>query len=349
MIQSTRVPVDSNLSGPTVLTPHGFRSLPESPLPSSPHARFLMGTLLAGIARLIVALIQSIPLDVAARLGRFLGGVAWKLDRRHRRVTLENLHLALGSELDQAAIEAIAKEHFKRLGESYCAAIKTASMTDAQLRGRIEVSGFEALIPHEGKVAVVALGHFGNFEVFARLRPFAGGRQLATTYRALKPDAIDRVLQRLRSQSGILFFERTRDGAKLRSALNQGNLLLGLLSDQHAGNKGLWLPFFGHHCSTGAAPAVYALRFQAPLAVGVCYRTSLGHWRLEFSTPIPTLDADGSPRPQADIMLEVNSHLETAVRKDPANWFWVHRRWKKPSAYQLSRLHSTDCEQPDSD
>lgn len=308
-----------------------------------------MGTILACIAHLVVGLLQSIPLDSAARVGRVLGGLCWWLDRRHRKVALENLHLAFGRELNQGTIEAIAKEHFKRIGESYCAAIKTASMTDAQLRGRIEVTGFEALIPPDGKVAVVALGHFGNFEVFARLSPFAGGRQLATTYRALKPDAIDRVLQRLRSQSGILFFERTRDGARLRSALNQGNLLLGLLSDQHAGNKGLWIPFFGHHCSTGAAPAIYAQRFQAPLAVGVCYRTQLGHWRLEFSAPIPTRASDGSQRSHADIMLEVNTHLEAAVRKDPANWFWVHRRWKKPSAYQLSRLQSSADGEEESD
>lgn len=308
-----------------------------------------MGTILAGFARLVVALLQSIPLDAAAHMGRVLGCLAWWLDRRHRKVALGNLRLAFGSEMDESSIEATAKEHFKRLGESYCAAVKTASMTDAQLRGRIEVTGFESLIPPDGKVAVVALGHFGNFEVFARLRPFAGGRQLATTYRALKPDSLDQALQRLRSQSGILFFERTKDGAKLRSALNQGNLLLGLLSDQHAGNKGLWLPFFGHHCSTGAAPAVYAQRFQAPLAVGACYRTKLGHWRLEFSPPIPTKGPDGSPRSQSEIMLEVNAHLEAAVRRDPANWFWVHRRWKKPSPYQLSRLHSSDPEEPESE
>jgi lauroyl/myristoyl acyltransferase len=48
-------------------------------------------------------------------------------------------------------------------------------------------------------------------------------------------------------------------------------------------------------------------------------------------------------------MLEVNTHLEAAVRKDPANWFWVHRRWKKPSAYQLSRLQSSDSEEPEAD
>jgi len=27
-------------------------------------------------------------------------------------------------------------------------------------------------------------------------------------------------------------------------------------------------------------------------------------------------------------MLEVNQAFETAIRRDPANWFWVHKRWK---------------------
>jgi KDO2-lipid IV(A) lauroyltransferase len=27
-------------------------------------------------------------------------------------------------------------------------------------------------------------------------------------------------------------------------------------------------------------------------------------------------------------MLDVNRAFEDAVRRDPANWFWVHNRWK---------------------
>jgi KDO2-lipid IV(A) lauroyltransferase len=27
-------------------------------------------------------------------------------------------------------------------------------------------------------------------------------------------------------------------------------------------------------------------------------------------------------------MRQVNQAFETAVRRDPANWFWVHNRWK---------------------
>ncbi len=293
-----------------------------------------MGFLLGIFVRALVATLQALPLDWVARLGRCAGNMTWWLDARHRRVALENLERALGSEFSPQQLRGIARENFRRIGENYATAVKTAAMTDAELAPRIDVSGFDEAVPPIGTLSVVAVGHFGNFEILARLRPLAHGRQLATTYRAIRPPALDAALQRLRKRSGILFFERTRDGAQLRSVLNQGNVMLGLLSDQHAGNRGLWLPFFGHPCSTSAAPAVYALRFHARLAVGICYRTRLAHWRVEFSEPIPTRSADGSARRPEEIMLDVNRCLESAIRRDPANWFWVHRRWKAPSRQQ---------------
>jgi len=55
----------------------------------------------------------------------------------------------------------------------------------------------------------------------------------------------------------------------------------------------------------------------------------LARWRIETGDEIPT-HAHGQPRSVADITLEVNREFETAIRRDPANWFWVHRRWKPP-------------------
>jgi KDO2-lipid IV(A) lauroyltransferase len=295
-----------------------------------------MGFLLDVLVRTLVAILQALPLDFVARIGRAAGGIAWGLDRRHRSASLENLKRALGSELSSQELHAIARENFRRIGENYASAVKIAAMSDAELAQRIEVIGFDAALPPPGTLSVIAVGHFGNFEVLARLQPLARGRRLVTTYRALRPPALDAALQRLRNQSGILYFERTRDGARLRSALSKGEISFGLLCDQHAGNRGLWLPFFGHPCSTSAAPAVYALRFEAKLAVAICYRTRMAHWRVEFSDAIPVRLPDGSRRGPAEIMSDVNQHLEAAVRRDPANWFWVHRRWKPPSPLQAT-------------
>jgi hypothetical protein len=46
-----------------------------------------------------------------------------------------------------------------------------------------------------------------------------------------------------------------------------------------------------------------------------------------LSAAIPTRGADG-PRRSSAIMSDVNRAFEQAVRRDPANWFWVHNRWK---------------------
>jgi lauroyl/myristoyl acyltransferase len=119
-----------------------------------------------------------------------------------------------------------------------------------------------------------------------------------------------------------------------------------LLSDQHAGDSGLRLPFLGHECSTSKAPASYALRFNAQLFVGICYRTSLAHWSVEVCDEIPTHE-NGQPRHLAEIMLDVNRVFEAAVRRDPANWFWVHNRWKKSNHKAREVKPETDSVEAD--
>jgi KDO2-lipid IV(A) lauroyltransferase len=113
----------------------------------------------------------------------------------------------------------------------------------------------------------------------------------------------------------------------LKAAMNQPGLLLGLLADQHEGSGGLRIPFLGHECSTSLAPAILALRYHCALRTGICYRVALARWRIEAGPEIATHE-NGAPRTSEAIMRDVNKAFEQAVRRDPANWFWVHNRWK---------------------
>jgi lauroyl/myristoyl acyltransferase len=140
---------------------------------------------------------------------------------------------------------------------------------------------------------------------------------------------LNRLLQSLRERSGCLFFERRTDAQALRAALDQRRLLLGLLSDQHGGGRGVPVTFLGRLCSSSAAPAILALRYRCPLHTGVCYRVGLGRWRIEAGDEIPTRE-QGRARPVEDITRDIQAAFEAAVRRDPANWFWVHKRWKSP-------------------
>lgn len=285
------------------------------------------------VARALVALLQSLPLRFVARLGRFGGALAWWLDARHRRVTLNNLKLCFGNEKSIIEIRALARENFRCIGENYACAVKTAAMTLEELQPQVEFvdkKGFSSESTQQRHAnIVVAIGHFGNFELYARLNRFMPGYQLATTYRGIRPASLNRLLQSLRERSGCLFFERRFDAAALKAAMSRGGIVLGLLSDQRGGDGGLRLPFLGHDCSTSAAPAVFALRYDAALYTGFCFRTGLAKWRIEVSDEIPTHE-EGRARSSEAIMRDVNRAFETAVRRDPANWFWVHNRWKMP-------------------
>src|SRR6266851_3391213 len=239
-----------------------------------------MDALLYYLALVVVKGIQALPLPLAALAGRAGGALAYWCDWRHRRVARQNLAACFGAEKSAGEIRRLAKENFKRIGESYCCAIKTAAMSWEQLRPRCEFVGAERLLPPGAQAGplrrVVAIGHFGNFELYARFGQFMPGFQCATTYRGLRQVSLNRLLRSLRERSGCLFF---------------------------------------------------ALRYHCPLHAGICYRVGLARWRIEAGAEIPTRQ-DGQARTVEAITLDINRAFEAAVRRDPANWFWVHNRWK---------------------
>jgi len=296
-----------------------------------------METLLYFIARGLVAILQSLPLPLVARLGRAGGALAYRLDARHRRVALQNLALCFGQEKSPEEIRDIARENFRRIGENFVCAAKTAAMSFEALRPHVEFAGIERLPEKNAGQpppnVVVAIGHFGNFELCARFGQFRPDYQCATTYRALKHPPFNRLMQELRERSGCLFFERCSDGPLLRAAMQRRGIILGFLTDQSA--NGFRGPFLGHDCSTTLAPAVFALRYHCELFTAFCFRVAPARWRVELGEEIPTHE-NGRPRPTRTIMRDVNRSFEAAVRRDPANWFWVHRRWKIAE----SKVHS---------
>lgn len=290
----------------------------------------MLDFLLYWAVRMLIWVLQMLPLRAVARLGRTGGLIFYWFDRRHRRVALRNLALCFGDKLPNHELRAIARENFQRIGENFASAVKTAAMPARELLKHVKFVYTEKLYsPLRSRV--LAIGHFGNFELYARFAEFAPEFVPITTYRGLRQPAINRLMQDLRTRSGCRFFERRSDANALKAAMNQPNVLLGLFADQNAGKRGLRLPFLGHDCSTSPAPAIFALRYGCTLQTAVCYRVGPAQWEIEVDDEIPLYD-NGSARPLEDIMRDMNRAFEAAVHRDPANWFWVHNRWKAHAA-----------------
>ncbi len=283
------------------------------------------------VARVFIGMVRLLPLKVVALTGRICGGLTYLVDRRHRRVALENLAQCFGQKMSSQEIRRLACENFKRIGENFACILKTSGMSDEEIKPILGVKGVEKIPSpdpgQENRSMVFAIGHFGNFELYARFRLFLPTYQGATTYRGLNQPVLNRVLQELRNKSGCWYFDRRSDARALRDAMMNKHLVLGLLVDQHGGDRGLPVPFLGRNSSTSPSAALYALRYRTPLMTAVCFRTGLARWTIEIGDPIPT-HVEGAPRRIEDICMDINRAFETAILRDPANWFWVHRRWK---------------------
>ncbi|MDG1891246.1 MAG: lysophospholipid acyltransferase family protein [Verrucomicrobiota bacterium] len=294
-----------------------------------------LDTLLYMLGRCVVFLIQLFPLGWVAALGRLAGFLAFYLDRRHRRVAIGQLRWFLGKTARKGDPVSMARTHYRHLGENYLCAIKTAGMSDKDLERSTEFTGMNLFSkaptrdtpPGWKNGWIIAIGHFGNFELYARSLGGLNGRVGAATYRGLNQPGLDRLLQELRARSGVQFFDRRKHVAALRRLMGKGSVVLGLLADQATGS-GIAIDFLGERCTCSTAPAVLSHRYQCRVATAICHRTGPASWRVEFGSEIPTMFR-GQRRSVEDLTRDINHVFEKAVLAEPLNWFWVHDRWKR--------------------
>jgi lipopolysaccharide heptosyltransferase II len=176
-----------------------------------------------------------------------------------------------------------------------------------------------------GVPVVLVLSHLGTWEVFAQLMPkFVGFVRNASVYQGLGNRFIDRHVRQTRSQTGLELFDR-HDGFEPVIDLLRSGGGVGVLSDQHAGDHGVWTPFFGRLASTSPLPALLARRTRAALIAAGVYATGYARWRMVFTE---RFDQTGASI--AVLTSKINQVIEQQIRRAPEDWFWVHNRWKTP-------------------
>ena len=201
--------------------------------------------------------------------------------------------------------------------------------TDAteKILERVEVENIESMAREfrAGVPVVLVLSHIGTWEVFAQLMPkFFGFVRGSSVYQGLGNRFIDKHVRRARSQTGLELFDR-HDGFEPVIELLRSGGGVGVLSDQHAGDHGVWTPFFGRLASTSPLPALLAKRTRAALIAAGVYTTGPARWRMVFTE---RFDETGAS--VAVLTSKINRVIEEQIRRAPEDWFWVHNRWKTP-------------------
>jgi KDO2-lipid IV(A) lauroyltransferase len=281
-------------------------------------------------------------------LVRSLAALWYRLDQRHRRITLANLEFAYGNDLSPAERERLARRvfcHFVRLGWEICELLLAPL---AVIRRKVVILGEEhmeaALAQGRGAVAIAA--HAGNWEYTVMgygllCRPgVVVGRDLDQPWAA-------RLARYLRERGGNFMVSKQKGMKGIMGHL-RANRPVGIVIDQNTTTEGgLLVDFFGHPARTTPVAALLARR-GVPVLPTLSRRLADGRHLMVILPPLPLIKTSDA---QADIRrhLELESRvIEAWVRSCPEQWLWLHRRWKNqfPEIYEESgQLLAVSCQQ----
>jgi KDO2-lipid IV(A) lauroyltransferase len=283
--------------------------------------------------RFIVCFVQAVPASVSRALGLFLGWLAYHLDRRHRLVALENLQHAF-PDRDLPSREQSVQAVYRHFG--------TMIMEMILLPRKLHPNNWRHYLHlQDGRLIVAQLlssrplllvtGHFGNWEMAGYSLGMFGFPAHAVA-RPLDNPYLDEFLRRFRERTGQRILAKKGDFDQMQAILDQGGVL-GTLADQDAGQRGLFVDFFGRPASTHKAIALLALQHQVPLLV--LGSKKVGEpMRYEVIVRDLILPEDYSNEGNAvrAITQRLTTALEHVIRAAPDQYLWLHRRWKHQPA-----------------
>ena len=256
-----------------------------------------------------------------------MGFFFYHLSPSYRSLVIRNLRIAFGEERTSQDIQKLARQTCQRTIANFLGTLKTTLLPTEQVSDHVTIEGLEHLNEAlaQGKGAILVLGHMGNWEILNRLHQFlppdtpAGG-----IYQPLKNPLVDARLLQRREQDGSRMFNKRGGFHAPASFVKNGGLLI-VVADQKVGRAGIAIPFFKRLSSLSPLPALLARKAASPILAAGIETIDPGHWRVVIK-PLPA-------RPQTETIIQA---LEKLIRRSPADYLWLHDRWRLASKRPLS-------------
>ena len=260
-----------------------------------------------------------------------LGALSYLALPSRRRAAARNLELCF-PELDARARHVLLKAHFRALGVGVFEFSRAWWGSIASLRRSVRIDGLEhlATLAAEGRGALLVSGHFMNLEICGRL--LCDHVPLAGMYREHSAAAMEWAVKRGRLRYAAAMFQQEELRPALRH-LKQGGFLWYAPDQDRPGKDSVFAPFFG--IPTATLTATHQLARLSGCAVLPFFHHRQGdRYVLRIGAPLTAF-------PSADAAVDsarVNAQIEAMVRAAPAQYLWIHRRFKRrppgqPSVY----------------
>jgi len=275
-------------------------------------------------------IIKVIPDGCLYAFARNIASLAFIFAVKQKRIALESLGIAFGREKSQAEIEGIAKDCFIYMAKS---AVELMYLMDKPLvlKERVEITGREnldkALAPGRGAILISA--HFGNFPLLLG-RLAQDGYQVGGIMRPMRDARVEKIFLEKRKKFGVktIYSQPRNECVNNTISALRNNELVFIPIDQNFGTGGVFVNFFGMKAATATGPVVLAQRTKAALVPCFIIRQPGDKHKVVFE---PALELREGKDLQDTILVNIQAItniIESYIRKYPAEWGWIHRRWK---------------------
>lgn len=268
-------------------------------------------------------LLAQLPLRTLFEVGALFGALAYRLGGSRRHITRVNVALCF-PELSGAAQDALVREVFRHTGVALVELLLAWLDPKRPIAQRCTIHGLEHLraAAAQGHGVLLVGAHFSCIDIMAQ--PLAQAVDLDVVYRRNR----NPVWEWLQVRGRRHYFDGVIERDDVRGMLRrlEAGRIIWYAADQDYGRRhSVFAPFFGIPAATINATARLARVNDSPVLFMYQHRDldSLT-WEAHIGPP---LDGYPSGDDVADAT-RINALIEAAVRLHPAQYLWLHRRFK---------------------
>ncbi|HYP30746.1 MAG TPA: lipid A biosynthesis acyltransferase [Burkholderiaceae bacterium] len=280
------------------------------------------------VARLVLGflwLLSWMPLALQAAIGRGLGRLLWALAGSRRKVALRNLELTMPEKPD-AERRAIARENFQWIARSILERGLLWHAPPERLRRLIHVEGDVGFAERTPGPVMWLVPHFVALDVAGSASQLFQNRPVGSIYQRQSIAVFDQAIRkgRLRFGNGEVF-SRHEKALPLIRAIRRGYVFFNLPDMDFGPQEAAFVPFMGVPAATLLAPSKMARSLGMTVQPVVAEILPGGQgYRVRFLAPWTDFPTDD---PVADAA-RMNEWIASEVRRNPSQYYWVHKRFK---------------------
>jgi len=279
--------------------------------------------LTAGLASMLVAFLEKVPRPVADWTGLRCARILDKALPRLRAVADRNLTFAMPDK-DAAWRRHTIDGVYASLGRLIVAFARFPRINKSNVGEWIRYEGFEHYerAKARGNGVLFATAHLGNWELSAFAHSLLT-EPMNVVVRPLDNPLVDAMVESRRALSGNILLSKRDFARSILQALRK-NEPVGILLDQNASvENGAFVPFFGTPACANLTFAKLAARSGAAVIPGFAvWSEAERRYILRF---YPEVEMSGDAVEDTG---RIQGSIEAAIRENPDQWLWIHRRWK---------------------